>query len=94
VCQPVFGYIQLLLSEIAFKQSAKSILVTPPSLLEGGFMLRVIKNIFSDQLQICKTAHARCMIPDTYSTAVGSGAKEVTSWCGTVSVRHAKHELS
>jgi len=42
-------------------------------------MFQVIKAIFSDHLQMCKTAHARNTIPDTQATAGGSGAKEVTS---------------
>jgi len=42
-------------------------------------MFQVIKAISSDHLQMCKTAHARNMIPDTQATAGGSGAKEMTS---------------
>jgi hypothetical protein len=67
------------LQSAAFKQLAKSIFVTPTSLLEGVFMLQVIKAISSDHLEMYKTAHARNMIPDTQATAGGSGAKEVTS---------------
>ena len=63
----------------AFKQLVKSIFVTITSLLEGVFMFQVIKAISSDHLEICKTAHAQNMIPDTQATAGGSGAKEVTS---------------
>jgi hypothetical protein len=63
MCQPVFGYIQLLLSKIAFKQLAKSIFVTPPSLLEAVFMLQAIKAISSDHLQICKPR--ACAVHDT-----------------------------
>jgi len=76
----------------AFKQLPKSIFLTPTSLLERVFMFQVIKAISSDHLQMCETAHARNMIPDTQATAGGSGAMEVTSWWGTGPARHAKHE--
>jgi len=42
-------------------------------------MFHVIKAISSDHLQMCETAHARNMIPDTQVTAGGSGVKVVTS---------------
>jgi hypothetical protein len=82
------------LQSVAFKQLAKSIFGMPTSLLERVFMFEVIKVISSDNLQMCITAHARNMIADTRATAGGSGAKEMTSYCGMVSARQTKHELS